>query len=122
MSKANDRLNAAFQGHDRIEREGGMRWRSMSVPARVDGPCAASSRGRAAVTVLCLLVVGCADLVTTERLFDLTFSGDSSFQGSHGGQVVRMAVPGIITAQDTVSVGGPRAFRFTCPAGTARHF
>jgi hypothetical protein len=63
-----------------------------------------------------------------EGPFDLTFQGDASFQGAHGGQTVRVALlrsggPTVDVVQGTVSATADPAFAFTFPdaleAGTS---
>lgn len=64
-----------------------------------------------------LLVGGCTAM--TAESGDLTFSGDSSFQGAHGGQPVHVAVltGGEVVARQSgaVSVAADPSFSFTFP-------
>lgn len=65
-------------------------------------------------------LAGCDDDPTdTAATYDLTFSGDATFQGAHGGQSLMVAVveqaTGAVIAEDggTVSASGDASFSFT---------
>jgi hypothetical protein len=86
----------------------------------------------ASVLLLALapLLVGCGDDEPTdpEVTYDVTFTGDATFQGAHGGQAIQVAVVeqgGEVVAQDegTVSAEEDPSFEFTFPdavvAGTS---
>lgn len=71
------------------------------------------------------LLVGCGDDAATEpgATFDLTFTGDASFHGPHGGQTIRMSIieqgSGNVVAErtGTVSADADPSFSFTVADG-----
>ena len=75
------------------------------------------------VSILAIAVIGvaCDDDTTdpgTQGPYTLTFAGDASFQGAHGGQTIRAALVGSdgtveATAEGAVSATGDPAFSFT---------
>lgn len=76
--------------------------------------------GAALAAVLVLATGACDDdPVAVEGPFDLTFSGDATFQNAHGGQTLRVAVisgeTGLVVAEDetTVASSGAASFTFT---------
>ena len=82
-----------------------------------------------AVPVLLVGLVGCEKANAFEQPpgpFDLTFSGDASFQGAHGGQGIEVAVVNretgevIDMASGTVSATADPSFQFSFPDALQR--